>query len=1106
MHSSSVGDSKSFRSSGKFLADPMTLQTKHFYAFGRFRLDSEKRVLVRDGTPVPLAPKATEILIVLVEHAGHLVDKDLLINRVWPEAFVEEGNLNKNIFFLRKALGTWEGGQEYIETVPKRGYRFVASVSEVTHAEGSPQPSPVNTNLIGKKVSHYRVLDILGGGGMGVVYKAEDLKLGRKVALKFLPEELGKDPKAVERFEREARAASALDHPNICAIHEFGEHDGQPFLVMQLLEGKTLRDRISQEAPFSTVTLLGIAIQITDGLAAAHQKGIIHRDIKPANIFITERGEAKILDFGLVKLASSWTETDASPIKHENQGGNDRRVLPEGKTATGSDRCLTLTGAAMGTAGYMSPEQVRGERLDARTDLFSFGLILYEMATARRAFSGDTAPLLHDAILKVVPVPARTLNPEVPAVLENIISKCLEKDREGRYQTAAEIRSDLSEISLDAKGYSLAQPLTRRWKSLSVGAVIMVALIAGGTYWWHLRQVAPLTDQDTVVLADFTNTTGDTVFDDTLKQGLSVQLKQSPFLSLVSERKVNEAIKLMGHASGDRLTPDITREICQRTGGKAMLTGSIAAFGSQYVIGLKAINCDTGDVLAEAQEQATGKESVLNALDTAASSMRGKLGESLSSVEKYATPLVRATTPSLEALKAFSLGIKTNLAKGDAAALPFYKRAVELDPNFALSYRCMAVVYGDLNEVGRAAENARRAFELRDKVTEQERLSIEAIYYQYGTGELHKAVDVYEQWQRTYPRDYLPYGNSSFTFSLLGNWQRAMDEARGAVRMEPNNEGNYVNLGSAYTCLNRLDEAEAVYKEAADHKLESEYLLGNRYQLAFLKGDTVQMQQTAAAAMGKAGTEDMMLTYQADTEAWYGKLKNARELTVRAMDSARRNDAKESAAGYQAEAALREVEMGDRLRARSDANTAVKVAPNRDIRAIVALVLARAGDTATAEKSADDLDRAFPLDTLIQKYWLPSIRAAVALQRKDPHRAIELLQEASSIELGQPTSGLNVFLCPVYLRGEAYLMLHDGNAAEAEFQKFIDHYGLVVNFPLGALARLGLARAYALQGNMVRARAGYQDFLTLWKDADPDIPILKEAKSGIREGAIAVRP
>jgi len=683
----------------------------------------------------------------------------------------------------------------------------------------------------------------------------------------------------------------------------------------------------------------------------------------------------------------------------------------------------------------------------------------------------------------------------LPSALENIISKCLEKECERRYQTADGIRSDLSKINRNANGDPSAGFLIRRWKSLSTAGMIVIALMAIGTYWWRARQVAPLTDRDTVVLADFTNTTGDPVFDDTLKQGLSVQLKQSPFLSLVPQRKVNEAIKLMGHASGDRLTPEITREVCQRTGAKAMLTGSIVAFGSQYVIGLRAVNCDTGDLLAEAQEQAPGKEGVLNALDVAASSMRGKLGESLSSVEKYATPVVRATTPSLEALKAFSLGINTNLSKGDVAALPFYKRAVELDPNFALSYRSMAVVYGDLNEVGRAAENARKAFELRNRVSEQERLSIEAIYYQYATGELHKAVEVYEQWQQAYPRDYLPYGNAAFTFSFLGNWERALDESRGAVRLEPNNEANYVNLGSAYTCLNKLDQAEAVYKQAEDHKLESEYLLGNRYQLAFLKGDAAKMRQTAAGAMGKPGTEDMMLAYQADTEAWYGKLESARELTQQAMDSARHNDSKESAAGYQAEAAMHEVEMGDRVRARSDAKAALSLGPNRDIRAIVALVLARLGDTVAADKLASEIDATSPLDTLVQNYWLPSIRAAVALQHKDPNHGLELLRVTSTIELSQPTSGLNVFLCPVYLRGEAYLMLHDGKAAAAEFQKFIDHYGLVVNFPWGALARLGLARAYAMQGDSIRARAAYRDFLTLWKDADPDVPILKQAKA-----------
>ena len=514
---------------------------------------------------------------------------------------------------------------------------------------------------------------------------------------------------------------------------------------------------------------------------------------------------------------------------------------------------------------------------------------------------------------------------------------------------------------------------------------------------------AKLTDKDTIVLADFDNKTGDAVFDDTLKQGLSVQLEQSPFLDLVSERKVNETLKLMGRPAGDRLTPEVTREVCQRTGSKAMLTGSIAGLGSQYVIGLKAVNCNTGDVLAEAQEQAAGKEAVLKALDTAAVSLRGKLGESLSSVQKYATPLEEATTPSLEALKAYSLGRKTRHAKGDTAALPFYKRAVELDPNFAMAYAAMSAAYGNLNEAGRAAENARKAYELREKVSERERFSIEANYYMYATGELEKAAQVYELWQQTYPRDYVPYANLGFIYGCLGNWEKALEEAREAMRLEPNDVINYLNLGGAYASLNRLDEAEAVYKQAEERKLEGESLLANRYQLAFLKGDTAQMAQLVAAAMGKPGTEDVLLASQADTEAWYGKLKNARELTRRAMDSAQHNDAKETAATYQAAAALREVESGNREQARADADAAVKLAPNRDVRAMAALALARAGDTAGAEKLAAELDKTFPLDTLVQRYWLPTIRAAVALQRKDPNRAVELLKVASTIELGQPT-------------------------------------------------------------------------------------------------------
>jgi tetratricopeptide (TPR) repeat protein len=641
---------------------------------------------------------------------------------------------------------------------------------------------------------------------------------------------------------------------------------------------------------------------------------------------------------------------------------------------------------------------------------------------------------------------------------------------------------------------AFAARVAKVWK-IAVPVLLVALLVAGGLYYRSHQQSKSLTEKDTIVLADFANSTGDPVFDDTLKQGLSVQLEQSPFLALVSERWVNETLKLMGRSSDDRLTANVTREVCQRTGSKAMLMGSIAGLGSQYVIGLKAVNCNTGDVLAEAQEQAAGKEAVLKALGNTAVSLRSKLGESLSTVQKYDTPLEEATTSSLEALKAYSLGVKTISAKGDTASLPFFRRAVELDPNFAMAYVHMSEAYFVFNELVRAAENARKAYQLREKVSERERFLIEGHYYLAATGELEKAAQIFELWQQTYPRDDMPHVDAGFISGVLGNWEKALEEAQQALRLEPSNAWNYVNLGFAYMTLNGLDRAEAVYKQAEERKLENEGLLQGRYWLAFVKGDAAQMAQLVSAAMGKPGAEDLLLATQADTEGWYGKLKNAHELTRRAMDSAQHNDAKETAASYEAEAALREVESGNREQARAEATAALKLALNRSVRATAALALARAGDTAGAEKLAAELDKAFPLDTLVQRYWLPTIRAAVALERKDPNRAIELLKVASTIELGIPTNPLSIFLCPVYVRGEAYLMLHDGNASAAEFQKFIDHRGLVVNFPWGALARLGLARAYAMQGDTAKARAAYKDFLTLWKEADPDIPILKEAKA-----------
>jgi len=635
------------------------------------------------------------------------------------------------------------------------------------------------------------------------------------------------------------------------------------------------------------------------------------------------------------------------------------------------------------------------------------------------------------------------------------------------------------------------------WKVAVPAAVLLLAALIAGWLFYPWRQVRTLTDKDTIVLADIDNKTGDPVFDDTLKQGLSVQLEQSPFLALVSERRVNETLKLMGRPAGDRLTPEVTREVCQRTGSKAMLTGSIAGLGNQYVIGLKAVNCNTGDTLAELQEQAAGKEAVLKALDAAAVSMRSKLGESLSSVEKYATPLEEATTPSLEALKAYSLGRKTEYAKGGTAALPFFKRAVELDPNFAMAQVLMSVVHSDFNEAGRAAECARRAYELREKVSERERFKIDSRYYDAVTGELEKVVQNGELWQQTYPRDGESYKRLGLTYAKLGNWEKALEENREVLRLEASDQCavcTYVNVGVDYMSLNRLDKAEEVFKQAEERVVEGEFLLQSSYWLAFLRGDTARMAQLVSAAMGKPGAEELLLAAQADTEGWYGKLKNAQELTGRAMDSAQHNDAKEAAAVYQAAEALREVESGNREQTRAEANAAVKLAPNRDVRAIAALALARAGDTAEAENLAVELDKTFPLDTLVQRYWLPTIRAGLALERKDPNRAIELLKVTSKIELSQSLY-IGIYMCPVYLRGEAYLMLHDGTRAAAEFQKFIDHRGLVVNFPWGAFARLGLARAFAMQGDTAKAKSAYQDFLTFWKDADPDVPILKQAKA-----------
>jgi serine/threonine protein kinase/Tfp pilus assembly protein PilF len=934
--------------------------------------------------------------------------------------------------------------------------------------------------MIDKPISHYRIVEKLGGGGMGVVYKAEDTRLGRFVALKFLPDEVANDPQALERFQREARAASALNHPNICTIHDIQQQDGRTFLVMEFMEGATLKHLISGK-PLEVEKLFDISIDVADALAAAHSKGIIHRDVKPANTFVTTQGHGKILDFGLAKISHGYVAN----------------VTSEGPTLDAVEDHLTSPGATVGTVAYMSPEQARGKELDARTDLFSFGVVLYEMATGALPFRGNATGVVFDSILNRPPVPAVRINPDIPPRLEEIIEKALEKDREIRYQHAADIRADLKRLKRDSDSGKKNQipvspaPRINRKKLfvLSTTTMVVLAVIVAGV-WLYPGRKSKLTERDTIVLADFTNTTSDPVFDATLRQGLAVQLEQSPFLRLVSEQQIQQTLHLMGRPPDARLEREIARDLCQRTGSAAVLDGSIAQIGTEYSLILRALNCSNGELLASTEAHANDKSRVLEALGKAASQIRNRLGESVRSVQKFDTPL-ELTTPSLEALQAYSLAMKAGREGGDCAAVvPLVQRAIKFDPNFATAYAGLGMCFAVLGESSLAAEDSRKAYELRDRVSEREKLRIESNYYLNVTGDIEKARQTNELWTQIYTRDAFPRSSLRFIYSVLGQHAKALAEAREGVRINPESSRTKAYFAESYLYLNRIEEALAAFEQAQSKRPDDPDVHRDLYLLAFLQNDMAGMKEQVARAVGKPGVEDVLLSAQGTTEGYFGRMASARELVRKATESAKRNGKREAAARYQASLAGSEGDYGNRGGAQRGATAALELASTRDVQASAAGALALAGDSAQAPKIAEELKRQFPENTLINGIYVPEIRAIVEINRNHPSRAIESLRTVSPYELSPIDA-----LYSAYLRGVAYMLLRQGNEAAVEFQKILDHRSVVGNAAQGALAHLGLARAYALQGDTAKARAAYQDFLTLWKDADPDVPILKEAKA-----------
>ncbi len=1072
----------------------MPAPTSRRVRFGAFELDLTTGELrstdTADGDNVLLREQVFQVLRMLLEREGKIVTREEIKNRLWPNDTVVDfdHSINAAIKTLRRALGDSAADPRYIETLARRGYRLMPTIEYLESAPGiapgevTPEAPLQSSSLIGKKVSHYRVLDVIGGGGMGMVFKAEDLKLGRLVALKFLPEEFAGDAVALKRFEREAQTASALNHPNICTIYEIEEHDGQPFIVMEFLEGETLRHRLSawESSPLPISEFLEIAIQICDGLEAAHGKGIIHRDIKPANIFLTKQGTVKVLDFGLAKLAAreevpEQVQAAVSGVRPPPSSGG--QLLKQE-----IDTSLTRAGTTAGTAGYMSPEQVRKEKLDARTDLFSFGMVLYEMATGRRAFDGDTVAVIHEAILHKTAVPAHELNSAVPRRLDNIILRTLEKDRSQRYQSAAEMSKGLAKVQRELQPQRVR---LRKW--LAAAAVLAICALSVWRYEVYRHRIT-LAPTDTIVLADVDNRTDDPVFDDALNTALRYEMEQTPYLNLLGLDKAYATMGQLKLAPTAKITPEIARQICSETDSKMVISDSIADAGNRYHLEMRALDCGSGATLAEERTDISARNQVVHELGATAVRLRRKLGEPADSRARFNQPLEKATSASLEALQTGAEGTKLFLAGNAEGALKLYQQAVELDPDLALMHGRMGAAYLFLGDTELSAPSYTRAYQLRDRLTEKERLNTEIAYYGRVTGDWEKEYSSVLRFLEIFPRDVLAHANLRAAFVYLGQPDRAADEAAETARLQP----SAYYFGSAIQSIrfaSRFNEAKSWLAKADALKLDNSLIRRERLIVAFATGDRDSVEKILKQEE-RGSYREAFLHEHSLIEIQQGRFHSAERLRMQGLE---RTSKASYADFWVVLSALEDAEVGKDVQARRYESEATGRPLERGNKINLALALARSGQTAEAGRLADQISAERPEDTLVQHYFIPTIRAAIKLRQHDPAAAIDLLRGTAKYDLA--FTGSFDYVYPAYIRGLAYVALGDGQSAAAQFQKLIDNPGFSVRHVIGPLARLQLGRAQRLMGDNASARKSYEEFLSIWKDADPDLPVYRQAKA-----------